>query len=108
MPVERFGGSDSITFVATVSVKPEHEADYVALMASITDTVLRQEPDTTLYVLHSHPTEPHTYVVVERYQDADALRLHGEAPYLAEALQKTQDWISKPIEALQLSQILPT
>jgi hypothetical protein len=32
MPAERFGGSDLITFVATVSIKPEHEQDYVALV----------------------------------------------------------------------------
>jgi quinol monooxygenase YgiN len=74
----------------------------------MTDTVLREEPGTSLYVLHSHRTEPHTYVAMERYRDADALRTHCEAPYVADALQKLQDWLAKPIASLQLSQILPT
>ncbi len=26
---DRYGGSDTITFVATVSIKPEHETEFV-------------------------------------------------------------------------------
>jgi hypothetical protein len=48
MPVERFGGSDAITFVATVTVKPENERDYVALVTEMIDTVTREELGTTL------------------------------------------------------------
>jgi hypothetical protein len=48
MPVERFGGSHSITFVAMVTIKPEHERDYIALVTAMTDTVLRKEPGTSL------------------------------------------------------------
>ncbi len=108
MPDDRFGGSDAITFVATVTIKPEHEEEFVALVTAMADKVQVNEPGTTLYVLHRHPTEPHTYVAVERYCDADALTAHAESPYFGEAMGKLQDWLAKPIEFLQLHQIVPS
>jgi quinol monooxygenase YgiN len=107
MPVEKFGGSDAITFVATVTVKPEHERDYVALVTEVIDTVASEEPSTMLYVLCRHPSLPHTYVARERYRDADALQAHAEAPYLARAIAKLQDWVAEPVESLGLTQIAP-
>ena len=80
MPDDRYGGSDTITFVATVTIKPEHEKEFVALVTATTNTVLGNEPGTTLYVTHAHPTAPHAYVSVERYRNAEALKAHAEAP----------------------------
>lgn len=107
MPNDRHGGSDAITFVATVTIKPEHEEEYVALVAAMADKVLANDPGTTLHVLHKHPTEPHLCVAIERYRDADALNAHAEAPYLREAMGKLEEWLAKPIDFVQLRQIVP-
>ena len=107
MPDPRYGGSAVITFVATVTIKPEHEEEFVALVTATVDKVLANEPGTILHALHKHPTEPHAYVAVERYRDADALRAHAEAPYSGDATRKLRAWLAKPVEVLQLSQIVP-
>jgi quinol monooxygenase YgiN len=105
---DRFGNSDTITFVATVTIKPEHETDYLAIMAAMENTILTNEPDTLLHVVHAHPTEPHTYVAIERYDDAEAVNTHADTPYFREAIGKLQDWLAKPIDFIQLRQIVPS
>ncbi|GAA1578804.1 antibiotic biosynthesis monooxygenase [Kribbella sancticallisti] len=101
------GSSDAITLVGTMTIKPEHEQAFVEFAAATAQTVHANEPGTILYVLHKHPTEPHTYVWVERYRDAEALKAHTDAPYIAEAMSKLPNWLSKPPELIQLSQIVP-
>jgi quinol monooxygenase YgiN len=108
VPDDRYGGSDAITFVATVTIKPEHEEEYLALVAAMADKILANEPGTTLHVLHKHPTEPYTYVAVERYRDAEAWNAHAEAPYLCETLGQLEEWLTKPVDVLQLSQMVPS
>jgi quinol monooxygenase YgiN len=108
VPADGYGGADVITFVAMVTIKPEHEEEFVALVTTTVDIVLANEPGTILYVLHKHPTEPHTYVAIERYRDAEALKAHADGPYFGDAMGKLQQWLAKPIDALQLSQIVPS
>ena len=91
-----------------MTIKPEHEKEFVALMTATENMILANEPDTTLNVLHAHPTEPNTYVAIERYRNAEAVNAHREAPYVREAIGTLQDWLAKPIDVLQLRQILPS
>jgi quinol monooxygenase YgiN len=105
---DRYGGSDTITFVATVTIKPEHETEFVALMTVHENMVLANEPDTTLHVWTAHPSVPHTYVAIERYRNAEAVNAHVETPYHREAIGKVQGWLAKPMDVLQLRQILPS
>ena len=105
---DRFGNSDTITVVVTMTFKPEHEMDYVAVMAAMETTILANEPDTLLHAVHAHPTEPHAYVAIERYRNAAAVNAHGATPYFREAVGKVEAWLAKPIEVLQLRQIAPS
>ncbi len=97
----------TITLVGTMTIKPEHEEEFLAYATSTVETVLQKEPGTILYTLHSHPTTAHAYVWVERYRDANALEAHAEAPYIREAMGKLQKWLAEPPELLQLRQIVP-
>ena len=101
------GNSDVQTLIVTMTIQPDHEQEFVQLASSVIQTVHAEETDTILYTLHKHPTEPHTYVWVERYADADAMQRHAAAPYMAEAMGKIPGWLAKPPEFTQLSQILP-
>jgi quinol monooxygenase YgiN len=105
---DRYGKSDTITFVATVTIKPEREKEYLAFMAAVENTILANEPDTLLHVMLAHPTEPHTYVFIERYRNAAALNAHLEAPDHREATEELDDFLAKPYEVLQLRQIAPS
>jgi quinol monooxygenase YgiN len=107
VPDDRFGGSDAITFVATVTIKAEHEAGYVALATAMAEKIQVDEPGTTLHVLHRYPTEPHTYVAVERYRKTEAWNGRAKTSYLREAIGQLRDWLAQPIDVLQLHQIVP-
>ena len=101
------GDSDVRTLIVTMMIQPDHEQEFQELAVSTVETVHAQEPDTILYTLHKHPTEPHTYVWVERYADAGAMQRHAAAPYMAEAMSRIPGWLAKPPEFTQLSQVLP-
>lgn len=98
-----------VTQIVTMRVKPEHEQEFLDLAARIAAQVHASEPGTLLYVLTRHPTEPQTYLWIERYRDQHALEAHGAAPYMAEAMAKVQDpaWWSGPPEVLSLTQVVP-
>jgi quinol monooxygenase YgiN len=106
MPDETSGGSGVITFMGTTTIKPEHDEAYVTLTIETAELIRLHEPDTLLHLVHRHPTEPHTYVFVERYRNADAVKAHADAPYFRETMAKAQDWLAKPPDVLQLTQIV--
>jgi quinol monooxygenase YgiN len=101
------GDSNVITLIGTMTVKAEHEQEFLNYAANTARTVHENEPGTILYVLHKHPTEPYTYVWVERYRDAEALEGHTNAPHIAEAMTRLPNWLSKPPELMELKQLLP-
>jgi quinol monooxygenase YgiN len=106
------GNSEAVTMVVEMTVKPEHEQEFLDYVAGFMEKVHVNEPGTLLYVLTRHPTEPHTYLWVERYRDQEALQAHMGAPYMVEPVSRAQDpewkWWAKPPELLlQLAQVLP-
>jgi quinol monooxygenase YgiN len=103
------GDSDVVTLLVTMAVKPAHEQEFLDFVAYFAKKVHANEPGTLLYVLTKHPTEPHTYLWVERYRDQEALKAHSETSYIGEAMSKVQDpkWWAKPPEMLQLTQVVP-
>ena len=86
-----------------MKIKPEHEEEFVEVAARLVQAVHEQEPGTILYVLHKHPSEPHTYVWVERYRDEGAHQAHVSTPYFA----KLPDWLSAHAVFEEFSQLAP-
>jgi quinol monooxygenase YgiN len=101
------GNGDTVTVIGTMKVKPEHEEEFVELATRVVQAVHEQEPGTILYVLHKHPSEPHTYVWVERYRDEGAHQAHVSTSYFADAVAKLPDWLSAPAEFEEFSQLAP-
>jgi quinol monooxygenase YgiN len=99
------GDRDVVTLIVTMTFKPAKEQDFLELAKDVIEQVRANEPDTTTYVLTKHPSEPHTYVWIERYRHQQALAAHNEASYLAVALQKLPDWWAKAPEVLNLIQV---
>ena len=68
----------SVVVVATITPLPEHiDAVREAILAAV--PAVHAEPGCELYALHQGDGE---FVMVERWADADALRVHGKADAL--------------------------
>ncbi|MET0897838.1 MAG: putative quinol monooxygenase [Mycobacterium sp.] len=65
-----------VTVVATFAVKPE-SVDTVRDACKRAIAVVHEEPGCELYSLHEGEN---TFVFVEQWADADALKTHGTAP----------------------------
>ena len=107
MAIHHRGTSETISVVGTLKVRPEHEDAFIAHTAATAAIVEANEPDTILYVIHRHPTEPHTFFFIERYRDDRALQAHAEAPYIKDAIAKLQGLLEEAPDALLLRQIIP-
>ena len=69
-----------IYVIATVSIKPEMRAEFIAAAtACIKET--RKEPGNVAYDLHESVTDPSKMVFVEQWKDADALVPHRQAEH---------------------------
>jgi quinol monooxygenase YgiN len=107
--INAHGNADVVTQLVTMTLNPEYEQEFLDFAAYFVKKVHANEPGTLLYVLTKHPTEPHTYLWVERYRDQVVAQAHGEAPYFSEALSRLQApaWWAKPGEVLLLTQVVP-
>ena len=103
------GNADVVTQIITMTLNPEYEQEFLDFAAYFAEKVHANEPGTLLYVLTKHPTEPYTYLWVERYRDQEASKAHSEAPYFSEAISKKEDpaWWAKPGDMLTLTQVVP-
>lgn len=67
--------------IATFTVKPEKEADFVAIMKQVViDT--RNEEGNVDYRLHAVPAKPHTYVTYEVFRDQAAADAHNASDHI--------------------------
>src|SRR6185295_6743563 len=72
---KNLGGISVIYVVATLTVKPETRAEFIAAAtACIKET--RKEPGNIAYDLHESVTDPSKMVFVEQWESADALVPH--------------------------------
>ena len=103
------GNAEVVTQIVTMTLNPEYEQEFLDFAAYFVGKVHANEPGTLLYVLTKHPTEPHTYLWVERYHDQEAERAHSQAPYFSEAISRIDNpaWWAKPGEVLRLTQVVP-
>lgn len=75
----------AIGIIATLKVKEGQEAAFTATFKELAAAVRANEPGNFYYDLYKSKTEPRTFVVLERYKDADALAAHRKAPHMAAA-----------------------
>lgn len=101
------GDRSVVNLVVTMAIKPEREQEFLELARVVAAKVHTDEPGVLLYVLTKHPTEPSTYVWLERYRDAAAFETHMQSPHLKAALEKLPDLVAKPPVGMKLEQILP-
>ena len=93
-----------ITFIARMTCKSEHEAEFVRHCRALQDYVRANEPDTLLYEFF-RLREPNRFVVLESFRDEAAEHRHmhskalaGIAPKIAACLDGT--WEREYFDAL--------
>jgi quinol monooxygenase YgiN len=72
-----------IGVIATLKVKEGNEADFESVMKRLMEAVNANEDGCSLYALHKGE-DPQTYVMMERYNNQDALTAHSQTSYFKE------------------------
>jgi len=70
-----------ISFIATLRIKPGHEAEFERLQRELSELTHAQEPDTIVYDILRSRDAPDTYVVYGRFRDEAAFQLHQTTPF---------------------------
>ncbi len=72
-----------ITFIARMTVRPEHAAEFIRCCRELESYVLQHEPGTLLYEFF-RLREPNRYAVLESFRDEAAEHLHMGSAKLKE------------------------
>ncbi len=77
-----------IGIVAVLKAKDGQASEFEAVFKELSAKVRANEPGARLYQLTKSRTEPHTYKVLELYEDQAALTAHGQTDYFKELGRK--------------------
>ncbi len=91
----------SVVVVATITPKAD-QADDVreALLAAV--TAVHAEPGCELYALHEGDGK---FVIVERWESLDALKVHGKAEALVTLGAQLADKLAAPLDVRRLTPV---
>jgi quinol monooxygenase YgiN len=91
----------SVVVVATITPKPDHvDAVREAILAAIPK--VHAEPGCELYALQEGKGE---FVMVERWESLDALKVHGSAEALATLGGQLADKLAAPLDVRRLTAV---
>jgi quinol monooxygenase YgiN len=65
-----------ITILFSMTVKPDREDDWQALLGELTRSTHAQDDGCLAYAYYRRSDDPHEYVLFEQWRDADALGAH--------------------------------
>jgi quinol monooxygenase YgiN len=94
--------NDAVVVVATAEAAEGHE-EKVEEAFRVAVRAVHAEPGCELYALHRDPRSPSTFVMVEKWASADALRAHSTTPTLAGLGAALDGLLAKPLEVRALT-----
>jgi quinol monooxygenase YgiN len=74
-----------IAVTAEMSIQPGKEAEFEAAMSELVAAVRANEPGCKLYTLVRKEDTPGAYLVMELYDDAEAIAAHGASAHFKAA-----------------------
>lgn len=77
--------------LVTLTLKPEAKADFLELIAPHRQKS-EAEPGCARFEVFQDQENADKYVLLEVYQDADAMQAHRETPHYAKWAELTKDW----------------
>lgn len=95
------------TFVVKFRVKPGKNAEFEKVFLEMQAGVREHEPGNVYYDFFVLDQDPQTYVIVERYKDAEAAAAHGKTEHAKKMLSQLQDLLDGRPEAMRLVLISP-
>ena len=75
----------AIGVIATLKVQEGKNAAFEEEFLKLADLVRANEPGVIFYVLHRSKSDPQMYKVLEQYNSAEDLAVHGKTDYFAAA-----------------------
>jgi quinol monooxygenase YgiN len=94
-----------IAVIAKIKAKEGKAEEIIQLFRDIVPKV-RQEEGTLYYTLNREPAKPDVLVVMERYRDRDALKVHSKTPHFLEMFQKMGPFVDGAPELSILDEII--
>lgn len=86
-----------ITITVKWDVKPQHADDFIELTRPFTEAC-RAEPGCLWFEWSRDVDEPHQYVLLEAYRDAEAGREHVESEHFRRAMERLGQYLdSRPL-----------
>jgi quinol monooxygenase YgiN len=82
-----------ILIVVKWPVRPEFDDQWPELVREFTEAV-RAEPGNVFFEWSRSVEEPHTWVLVEGFRDAEAGSVHTASDHFKKAIGEMPDWVS--------------
>ena len=92
------------SFIATIKVKPGHEADFEALARRLVTAVNTNERGCLLYTLNKGE-DPHSFVFMERYVDEGAVKAHRGTDYFRALGREMGPHMDGPAQVLRMTEV---
>jgi quinol monooxygenase YgiN len=95
-------GPAPTTFLVRFKIKPGRNADFEKIMTTLQGQLRTSEPGNIYYDLYLPAPESQTYVLIEHYKDADAVKAHGKDPNTQAMATAIKDLLDGPPAAERL------
>jgi quinol monooxygenase YgiN len=95
-------GPAPTTFVVRFKIKAGRNADFEKVMKKLQGQLHDSEPGNVYYDLYLPAPDSQTYVLIEHYQDADAVKAHGKDPNTQAMAAAIKDLLDGPPAAERL------
>lgn len=90
------------TFVVRFKIKPGRNAEFEKVMSTLQGQLGASEPGNVYYDLYLPSADSQTYVLIEHYQDAAAVKAHGQDPNTQAMAAAIKDVLDGPPVAERL------
>ena len=97
-----------IVLQVTVQVKPEHVAEFLAVVRHNAEHSERDEPGCLRFDVIQDRDDPNRFYYYEVYRDEAALPAHRETPHFKDYSEKTRPWLAAPPERRFGKNLFPT
>ena len=94
-----------IGVIATLTIKPGTNKEFEETMGKLAAEVRAKEPGNKLYVLHK-TDDANVYVMLERYENQQALEAHRGMPHFKELGRKLGDYLAGRPEVKVMQEVL--
>ena len=95
-------GPAATTFVVKFKIKPGKNAEFEKVMATLQAALPKSEPGNIYYDLYLPAVDSQTYVLIEHYKDADAVKAHGKDSNTQQMATAIMDLLDGPPSADRL------